>query len=333
MSETEKTASQKATVKVWLYGGGFKWTCFDPLHGELVRQGVEIAATPREADICVARYWRWKSLLKYRWLQGGKRFLLYNDEPNWPGATRKLVTRRPLLPEVHIMVPENGEIFHDVTNIFGWAWKRAPGQIPDAPKHHPDRLLCMLARRGTITENSRKLKPDGYDLRGIRLHIAEEAREKGLADIFGIGWPDSARLGESRGGDKGEWHDAKLSIMDEYGFALAMENTLLENYVTEKIWDAVQCNALPLYYGNDWIYSEFPRDSFVDVRNFSSTVDLFNFMEALSPDEKARRSELCRGVYKRLHERNEHRASEVRHLCLLAKRLREICAARGAASR
>lgn len=333
MNKPGLAPSGQARLKLWLYGGGLKWTHFDPLHPELAQHGIEIAATPAEADLCVAQYWRWKSLLKYRWLHRGKRFLLYNEEPNWPGATTELVVRRPFLPPVHVMVPENGEIFHDVTNVFGWAWKRAPEQIPNGPKRHPDRLLCMLGRKGNITDNSRRLKPDGYDLRGIRLHIAEQAREKGLADIFGIGWPDSARLGESRGGDKGEWHEEKLPIMDEYGFALAMENTLLENYVTEKIWDAVQCNALPLYYGNDWIYSEFPRDSFVDIRNFSSCADLINFMEALSPGERARRNALCRGVYERLYRRDDHRASEVRHLRLLAKRLHEICNARGAVSR
>lgn len=324
MSDTEKTGSPEAAVKVWLYGGGFKWTCFDPLHPELVRLGIEIAATPAEADICVARYWRWKSLLKYRWLQRGKRFLLYNDEPNWPGATSKLVVRRPFLPPVHVMVPENGQIFHDVTNVFGWAWKRSPEQIPSGPKRHPDRLLCMLARKGTITANSKRLKPDGYDLRGIRLHIAEQAREKGVADIFGIGWSDSARLGESRGGDKGEWHEAKLPIMDEYGFALALENTLLENYVTEKIWDAVQCNALPLYYGNDWIYSEFPQDSFVDVRKFSSACELIEFLAALSPEEKARRNALCRGVYESLFSAKQHIESEKRYLQRTAVRLVRI---------
>jgi len=324
MSNTEKTGIPETALKVWLYGGGFKWTCFDPLHPELARQGIEVVPTPAEADICVARYWRWKSLLKYRWLQGGKRFLLYNDEPNWPGATTELVVRRPFLPPVHVMVPENGEIFHDVTNIFGWAWKRAPYQIPNGPKRHPDRLLCMLGRKGNITENSRRLKPDGYDLRGIRLHIAEQAREKGIADIFGIGWPDSARVGESRGGDKGEWHEEKLPIMDEYGLALAMENTLLENYVTEKIWDAVQCNALPLYYGNDWIYSEFPRDSFVDVRNFTSAADLINFLAALSSEEKARRNTLCRGAYEQLFTAQKHIESEKRFLQRTAARLVSI---------
>lgn len=311
-------------LKIHLYGNELKWTHFSPLHPALARAGIRTVENPRDADICIARNWRIQSLLKYKYMLGAKKFLHYNDEPNWPGATTKLVARRPFLPPVQVIVPENGEIYKDITNIFGWAWKRAPQQIPGGPKRHPDRLLCMLARKGTITEQSKRLRPDGYDLRGIRLHIAELAREKGVADIFGIGWPDSARLGESRGGEKGEWHDAKLPIMDEYGFVLAMENTLLENYVTEKIWDAVQCNALPLYYGNDWIYSEFPRDSFLDVRNFSYASDLISFMGALPPKEKARRNALCRGVYERLFNKKQQIKSEKQFLSDIVVRLFQI---------
>jgi hypothetical protein len=328
MSGNEKATSVQGEVRLWLYGGGFKWTCFDPLHPLLADAGIRIVQTPVEADVCVARYWRWKSLLKYRWQLGGKRFLIYNDEPNWPGATKKLLVRRLFLPDVHVMVPENGEIFRDVTNIFGWAWKRAPSQIHSGAKKYPARMLCMLARKGTITENSRRLKPDGYDLRGVRLHLAEEAQKRGMADVFGIGWPDSARTGESRGGDQGEWHEAKLPIMDEYGFAMAMENTLLENYVTEKIWDAIQCSSLPLYYGNDWIYSEFPRDSFLDVKAFSSAHNLLQFMAGVDADEVARRKGACAEVYARLHREGEHQRSEQRHLLRLADRLRAMCSAR-----
>jgi hypothetical protein len=325
MSDNEKATSAQNEVRLWLYGGDLRWTFFDPLHPRLAEAGVRIVPTPAEADICVAGYWRWKSLLKYRWQLGGKRFLLYSEEPNWPGATDKLLLRRLFLPDVHVMVPENGEIFRDVTNVFGWAWKREPSRIQSGAKKHPSRMLCMLARKGTITENSRRFKPDGYDLRGVRLHIAEKAQKRGMADIFGIGWPDSARVGESRGGDQGEWHDAKLPIMDEYGFAMAMENTLLENYVTEKIWDAIQCSALPLYYGNDWIYSEFPRDSFLDVRAFSSADDLLQFLAGMDADEATRRKRACAEVYARLHGKGEHRLSEERHLLRLAERLRGIC--------
>jgi len=325
MSEPKTVHSCPTEVKVWLYGGSMIWTHFDPLHPELASRGVRLVARPAEADICVARYWRWKSLLKYRWLHRGKRFLLYNTEPNWPGATTKLISRRPLLPPVHVMVPENGEIFRDVTNTFGWAWKRSPERIHDGRKQHPNRLLCMLGRKGDITANSRRLRPDGYDLRGIRLHIAEEAHKRGLADIIGLGWPDSVRVGESRGGDQGEWHDAKLPIMDEYGFGLAMENTQLEYYVTEKIWDAVQCGSLPLYYGNDWIYSEFPRDSFLDVKDFSSADDLLRFLERMDAGEVTRRKAVCSAVYTRLYRAGEHRRSEQRHLQRLAERLRAMC--------
>ena len=323
-TNTEAAPGGPTPVKVYLYGGSLKWTCFEPLHPLLAEAGVRIVRTPSEADVCVARYWRWKSLLKYRWRLGGKRFLLYNDEPNWPGATTRLRQRRFLLPSVHVMVPENGEIFQDVTNIFGWAWKREPGRIHSGVKKHPARMLCMLARKGKITDKSRRLRPDGYDLRGVRLHIAEEAQKRGLADIFGLGWADSVRVGESRGGDKGEWHDAKLPIMDEYGFAMAMENTLLENYVTEKIWDAAQCSALPLYYGNDWIYSEFPRDSFLDVRNFSSVEDLLRSVVEMDSAEMARRVAACASVYIRLQREGEHRRSEHRHLQHLAERLRAL---------
>ena len=95
------------------------------------------------------------------------------------------------------------------------------------------------------------------DLQEYRQELALLLQKWGFCDIYGSSWPASTTIeGTSR---EGAWWDAKREILENYAINIAFENTIIPNYVTEKIWDAVVCGCLPVYHGVDnGIYEIFP---------------------------------------------------------------------------
>ena len=69
---------------------------------------------------------------------------------------------------------------------------------------------------------------------------------------------------------RGNWHEEKQELFHDYRFALALENKIGPGYVTEKIWDALQARAIPLYWGTDDIYKFLPADKFLMVKEGDS---------------------------------------------------------------
>ena len=62
--------------------------------------------------------------------------------------------------------------------------------------------------------------------------------------------------GENRG-------DAKRKLLARYKFALAFENAVVKDYVSEKVYDAILAGALPLYRGADRVDKLMPGESAV----------------------------------------------------------------------
>lgn len=59
------------------------------------------------------------------------------------------------------------------------------------------------------------------------------------------------KKGENRG-------DAKRKILGKYKFALAFENAIVKDYVSEKVYDAILAGALPLYRGAERVDKLMP---------------------------------------------------------------------------
>ncbi|MDA1194380.1 MAG: glycosyltransferase family 10 [Planctomycetota bacterium] len=92
---------------------------------------------------------------------------------------------------------------------------------------------------------------------GPRLSFFERLREAGVPlEVFGRGLPPEVG---SRGAVR-----SKRGVLEPARFALAIENhTGSPGYVTEKLWDALLCWCLPLYYGHPDAPTIVPPESFV----------------------------------------------------------------------
>jgi len=84
----------------------------------------------------------------------------------------------------------------------------------------------------------------------------------------------------------GSYHgDALKQTYSQYQFVFAMENCQKPGYITEKIVNAFNSGAIPLYWGDDATVNKiFNKNAFVNVGDFKSLEDAAIYIEKLSQD-------------------------------------------------
>jgi hypothetical protein len=76
----------------------------------------------------------------------------------------------------------------------------------------------------------------------------------------------------------------KSKVFSEFRFALIYENSSVEGYISEKIFDCLRSKCVPIYLGAPNILRYIPSNVFIDRNKFESNLELFNFLESV--DEK-----------------------------------------------
>eukprot|EP00802_Teleaulax_amphioxeia_P016797 Tamp_16926.p1 GENE.Tamp_16926~~Tamp_16926.p1 ORF type:complete len:433 (-),score=80.52 Tamp_16926:128-1345(-) len=80
----------------------------------------------------------------------------------------------------------------------------------------------------------------------------------------------------------------KLPLFARYKFALALENSLAHDYVTEKFYQPLLAGAVPIYLGAPNIEEFAPdADAYIDLRRFASIEALASHLTHLSQDNAA----------------------------------------------
>lgn len=104
-----------------------------------------------------------------------------------------------------------------------------------------------------------------------RTKIAEQLSINKNIDIYGNFWQNN---GENIKGEV--WN--KHAALDDYYFSLCMENTIQKNYISEKFWDAVLVDTVPIYLGCNNIYEYINNKAFLYINEYSenAVLDLTN---------------------------------------------------------
>ena len=76
--------------------------------------------------------------------------------------------------------------------------------------------------------------------------------------------------------------DNKATVFSKYRFAIIYENYKTNGYVTEKIFDCLRSNCVPVYLGAPNIGKLIPNDIYIDRRKFNNNKDLIDFLINLS---------------------------------------------------
>ena len=79
----------------------------------------------------------------------------------------------------------------------------------------------------------------------------------------------------------------KHSFLKEYKFTIAIENSSLPGYSTEKILDPFLARSLPLYWGDPNISSDYHPNSFVNLMDYSSVEEAVEEIIRLDNDDDA----------------------------------------------
>ena len=103
----------------------------------------------------------------------------------------------------------------------------------------------------------------GVNLTKIRRILGDEFNKNPASRIIGIG-----RNGQST--KVGNWRVDKSNNIKESDcdFVLALENTMLPNYLYEKVWDGFASDRVTLYLGDPRVDKHIPSNCFVDLRPF-----------------------------------------------------------------
>ncbi|CAG2101470.1 unnamed protein product [Medioppia subpectinata] len=76
------------------------------------------------------------------------------------------------------------------------------------------------------------------------------------------------------------------AIVKKYKFYLSFENSLCKDYVTEKLFNMVQYDIIPVVYGSADYSLIMPNNSFINVKDFNTTEDLAKYLKLVSSDKQ-----------------------------------------------
>lgn len=73
----------------------------------------------------------------------------------------------------------------------------------------------------------------------------------------------------------GNMWERKRLFLSEYKFTIAFENYVYPGYQTEKLYDSMRCNSLPIYCGDPFVGQIFNTNSFINVLDYIDSSDGF----------------------------------------------------------
>jgi len=78
----------------------------------------------------------------------------------------------------------------------------------------------------------------------------------------------------SQPGQKGEvdWQKAKVEYLKQYKFTIAMETKDFHGYVSEKLYQPMLANSIPIYWGNRFVDRDFNTKSFINYWDYDKII-------------------------------------------------------------
>lgn len=84
----------------------------------------------------------------------------------------------------------------------------------------------------------------------------------------------------------GAWDSPNLiDTYKDYKFVIAMENTIVNGYITEKILNAFYSGSIPIYWGSSTINDFFNKNAFINVSDFNTFEDCVNYVITMSDEQ------------------------------------------------
>ncbi len=96
------------------------------------------------------------------------------------------------------------------------------------------------------------------------------------------------RFMQNRRLPRDDWRPTKLEVIARYPFTIAFENSIAEDYVTEKFYDPLVAGSVPIYLGAPNVADFAPGERcYLDVRDYRDPRALAEHLHALLADRVA----------------------------------------------
>lgn len=90
----------------------------------------------------------------------------------------------------------------------------------------------------------------------------------------------------------------KLDFISDYKFVIAFENSSFPGYTTEKIFEGMLVNSIPIYWGNPLIHLEFNDKSFINAHQYGSLQEVVDKIIELDQDDNKYKEYLKQPYFK-----------------------------------
>jgi len=118
-------------------------------------------------------------------------------------------------------------------------------------------------------------------------HCRTTSRREDLVEVLKLHLPkDSVTIYGSCGSKQCREKDACWNMVGrQFKFYLSLENSICKDYVTEKLFDALKQNVVPIVLGGADYSSILPPDSYIDMADFQSMKELGEYLLYLDENE------------------------------------------------
>jgi hypothetical protein len=197
-------------------------------------------------------------------------------------------------PELHKLFPiifTWHDAFIDGRRFFKIYWPQTR-QYPEVPRiPFIQKKLLVNISMNKFSSHPREL----YSARRAAIRYFEQNQPENF-DLYGTGWNRPVNIFEKivpitrqiypsyRGTVKNKW-----DVLPQYRFSLCYENIHDEpGWVTEKIFDSMRADCVPIYWGAPNITDYVDADAFIDRRRFKSDAELEDYIIRISKKEYER---------------------------------------------
>jgi len=140
-----------------------------------------------------------------------------------------------------------------------WDWSK---KIKNKRFNKNKNLSIIVTKNGTQHSNQISNPETSTINYTLRTDLGIELSKNKNIDVYGTFWDNN--------GDniKGEIWNKHIGL-DEYKFSIACENSIQKNYVSEKFWDVVLTETIPIYLGCNNIDEFIPENCYISLNNKS----------------------------------------------------------------
>lgn len=84
----------------------------------------------------------------------------------------------------------------------------------------------------------------------------------------------------------GDWQQGKLDFLSQYKFTIAFENRKTNGYTTEKLFQPLMANSIPIYWGNPKVVEDFNPKAFINCNDYNSLEEVIEKIKDLDNDDE-----------------------------------------------